>query len=158
MDISPHQAYRAKVIAKDALEGAEAKQYENLYHYAKTIREKYDGSCVKILGEAFQEGGLAHFKRMYVRYHAQKAGFLAGCRPIIGLDACHLKGRFGGQLIAAIARDGNNNMFPLAIAIVEQENKESWAWFMECFIEDFGNPRELGLVFVSDRQKVCFLC
>uniref|UniRef100_A0A2N9HEE9 Uncharacterized protein n=1 Tax=Fagus sylvatica TaxID=28930 RepID=A0A2N9HEE9_FAGSY len=30
-------------------------------------------------------------------------------------------GRFGGQLLAATARDGNDNIFPVAIAVVEQE-------------------------------------
>ena len=93
---------------------------------------------------------------MYIRYHAQKVGFLAGCRPIIGLDGCHLKGRFGGQLLAAIARDGNDNMFPVAFAIVEQETKDSWTWFMECFSYDFGDLS--NMVFVSDRQKVSIYC
>ena len=54
------------------------------------------------------------FKRMYIRYNAQKVGFLGGCRPIIGLDGCHLKGRFGGQILYAVARDANDNIFPVA--------------------------------------------
>ncbi|GKE21019.1 hypothetical protein Tco_1432531, partial [Tanacetum coccineum] len=32
-------------------------------------------------------------------------GFLAGFRPYIGLDACHLKGRFNGVLVAATGID-----------------------------------------------------
>ena len=60
-----------------------------------------------------------------MRYHAQKVGFLAGCRPIIGLDGYHLKGKFGGQLLAATARAGNDNIFPVAIAVVKQEYKDS---------------------------------
>ena len=31
---------------------------------------------------------------MYIRYNAQDVGFLGGCKPFIGLDGCHLKGRF----------------------------------------------------------------
>ena len=73
-----------------------------------------------------KDGGQTRFLRMYVRYHAQKVEFLAGCRSIIGLDGCHLKGRFGGQLLAATARDENDNIFPVAVAVVEQECKESW--------------------------------
>ena len=33
------------------------------------------------------------FMRIYVRYNAQKVGFLERCRPLIGIDGCHLKGK-----------------------------------------------------------------
>ena len=72
-----------------------------------------------------EDGGQLKFLRMYVRYHAQIVEFLAGYRPIIGLDGCHLKGRFGRQLLATTARDGNDNIFLVAAVVVEQECKES---------------------------------
>jgi len=154
VDISRMKAYRAKRKAQDKREGVEAEQYSKLRSWAETIRQENRGSCIKIHCETPEDGGPPRFKRIYVRFAAQKVGFLAGCRPIIGLDACHLKGRFGGQLIAALGRDGNDNMFPIAFAVVEQENKDSWTWFMECFSLDMGDPKEMGFVFVSDRQKV----
>ena len=68
---------------------------------------------------------------MYIRYNAQKVGFLEGCRPIIGLDGCHLKGRFGGKILSATTKDGNDNIFPVALAVAEQENRDSWVWFLQ---------------------------
>ena len=65
-----------------------------------------------------------------------------------------MKGRFGGQLLSATAKDGNDNIFPVAMAVIEQENKDSWTWFLEQFTDDIGRPEELNLVFISDRQKV----
>ena len=94
------------------------------------------------------------FKRIYIRYNAQKIGFLDGCRPFVGLDGCHLKGRFGGQLLFATAKNGNDNIFPVAMAVVVQKNKDSWIWFLEQFVDDIGRPEKLNLVFISDRQKV----
>uniref|UniRef100_A0A2N9HJM3 PB1-like domain-containing protein n=1 Tax=Fagus sylvatica TaxID=28930 RepID=A0A2N9HJM3_FAGSY len=85
------------------------------------IRKTNVGSKVYIKCDYSEDGGQPKFLRMYVRYHTQKVGFLAGCRPIIGLDSCHLKGRFGGQLLAATTRDGNDNIFPVAVVVVEQE-------------------------------------
>ena len=79
---------------------------------------------------------------------------MGGCRPIIGLDGCHLKERFGGQILSAIARDANDNIFPVAFAVVEQENKDSWVWFLQQFLDDIGNPKQLNLVFITDRQNV----
>ena len=64
-------------------------------------------------------------KRIYVRYNAQKVGFLVGCRPLVGLDGCHLKGKFGGHILSATIRDENDHIFPVALGLVEQENKDS---------------------------------
>ncbi|XP_058228013.1 uncharacterized protein LOC131336247 [Rhododendron vialii] len=60
------------------------------------------------------------FQRLFICFDAQAKGFLTGCRPFIGLDACFLKGHYGGQLMAAVGRDANNQMYTLCIAIVEK--------------------------------------
>ena len=41
----------------------------------------------------------------------------------------------------------------MAMAVVEQENKDNWIWFLEQFADNIGRPEELNLVFISDRQK-----
>ena len=83
------------------------------------------GSRMILQTEMENENAEPKFKRMYIRYNAQKVGFLGGYRPFIGLDGCHLKGRFGGQLLSATANDRNDNIFPVVMAVVEQENKDS---------------------------------
>ena len=50
---------------------------------------------------------------------ACKNGFKYGCRPIICLDACHLKGKYRGQLLCAIGKDGNEDMFPIQFAVAK---------------------------------------
>ena len=76
------------------------------------------------------------------------------CRPFVGLDGCHLKGKFGRHILSVTARDGNDNIFPVALGVVEQVNKDSWVWFLQTFVDEIGRPDELNLVFISDRQKV----
>lgn len=68
---------------------------------------------------------------MFVTYEAQVSGFLNGCRPFIQLDACFLKGPYGGQLLSAVASDGNDQIFPLTVVVAESENNSSWIWFLE---------------------------
>ena len=94
-----------------------------------------------------------------MRYNAQKVGFLGGggCKPLVGLDGCHFKGKFGGNILSAIARNGNENIFLVALGVIEQENKDSWVWFLQTFADDIGRSDELNLVFISDRQKVIHL-
>lgn len=65
-----------------------------------------------------------------------KAGWKAGCRPLIGLDGCFLKTVIGGQLLSAVGRDENNQMFPICYAVVESENTDSWRWFITLLKDD----------------------
>ena len=44
----------------------------------------------------------------------------------MGLDGCHLKGPYGGVLLGTIGMDANLQFFPLAYAIVEIEDSETW--------------------------------
>ncbi|CAN1140110.1 hypothetical protein LINPERHAP2_LOCUS11670 [Linum perenne] len=57
------------------------------------------------------------------------------------------------QLLAAIGVDGNENIFPIAWAVVERECENSWGWFMELLKGDLEIPNAPGWMFMSDRQK-----
>ncbi|KAL0415683.1 UNVERIFIED_CONTAM: hypothetical protein Slati_3400200 [Sesamum latifolium] len=74
-------------------------------------------------------------------------------KPIIGLDGCFLKGLYKGQLLAAIGRDPNENIYPIAFAFVEVEKFDSWLWFLRLLLRDIGSQEERGWAFISDRQK-----
>ena len=106
-------------MAFKTIHGAEEKQYERLWDYATAIMKLNVGSIVKI-----QIVNIV-FERMYVWLDACKRGFFAGCRPLIGIYGCHLKGTTGQQLLVAIGKDENDNIFSIAYAIVEIENKSS---------------------------------
>ena len=115
------------------------------------IRRTNVGSKVILQIEMENENAKPKFKRMYIRYNAQKVGFLGSCRPFVGLDGCHLKGRFSEQLLSATVKDENDNIFPVAITVVEQESKDNWIQFLEQFVDDIGGLEDLNLVFISDK-------
>ncbi|KAK9993015.1 hypothetical protein SO802_022718 [Lithocarpus litseifolius] len=153
VDLSISQVYRSRKTARGLITGNEEAQYGLLRDYAKMIRRTDVGSKVILQIEMENEDAEPKFKRIYIRYNAQKVSFLGGYRPFVGLDGCHLKGKFVGQLLSATAKDGNDNIFPVAMAVVEQKNKDNWIWFLEQFIDDIGRLEELNLVFISDKQK-----
>ena len=88
---------------------------------------------------------------------AIKMGFLKSYKPIIGLDGCLLKEMFRGQLLMAIAKDPNDQYFPLEIAIIELEINESWLWFFEILLRELGT-REDGCSYLTNRRYDVFLC
>ncbi|KAK4384334.1 hypothetical protein Sango_3071100 [Sesamum angolense] len=54
---------------------------------------------------------------------------------------------------AAEYRDGNDNMFPIAMAVVQSENRETWSWFVGELLDDIGGLGTSKWSFISDRQK-----
>ncbi|WOK97368.1 hypothetical protein Cni_G06076 [Canna indica] len=93
------------------------------------------------------------FQRLYNGFDALRKGFLQGCRPIIGFDGCFLKTFLGGQLLSAVGRDRNNQMFSIAWAVVEGENYESWSWLLGLLFDDLGIAQGYGIALISDQQK-----
>ncbi|XP_075663241.1 uncharacterized protein LOC142632788 [Castanea sativa] len=117
VDLSISQVYRSRKAARGLITGNKKAQYGLLRDYAEMIRMTDVGSKVSLLTEMENENAEPKFKRMYIRYNTQKVGFLGGCRPFVRLDGCRLKGRFGGQLLSATAKNGNDNIFPVAMAV-----------------------------------------
>lgn len=161
VQISRSKAYRAKRRALDMVEGSHKEQYAKLWDYSIELRRSNPGSTIKMDVRGFNVGDVEAeragvrknptFERLYICFGACKRGF-AACRPVIGIDGCHLKGPYGGILLTAVGRDPNEEYFPIAFAVVEAENKNSWAWFINLLLGDLGTSRRY--TFTSDQQKV----
>ncbi|XP_020967348.1 uncharacterized protein LOC110266726 [Arachis ipaensis] len=150
--INERKIYRSMKKAKERIEGSEIAQYARLRDYGNEILKTNPGSTVRIHTNPMPDSNPL-FLRIYVCFDACKKGFVGGCRPLIGLDGTFLRGYYGGQLLTAIGQDANNHIFPIAYAIVESENKESWKWFLEILQEDVGDFQVKGFNFMSDMQK-----
>ncbi|XP_072081100.1 uncharacterized protein [Arachis hypogaea] len=59
----------------------------------------------------------------------------------------------GGQLLTAIGWDPNDQMLPIAYAVVEAETKDSWTWFLSHLATDIGVEKMGRTTFMSDQQK-----
>jgi hypothetical protein len=65
------------------------------------------------------------FKRVFVALKPCIDGFLAGCRPFIGVDASLLHGKYTGQLASATGVDGHNWLYHIAYAIFDSEAEDN---------------------------------
>jgi len=139
IDVPVGRCWRAKKVALKAIYGSHSEQYRHARKYCAYV--KIRESC---------------FQRLYICLDVCKKGFKYGCRPVVCLDACHLKGEVRGQLLCAIGKDGNADMFPIAYAVAEVETRASWEWFLGLLIDDVyvGNGEGRGWTVISDRQKV----
>ncbi|XP_074324236.1 uncharacterized protein LOC141661151 [Apium graveolens] len=131
--ISKNQCWLTKKLALSKIKSEIGKQYKRLYDYEAEILRSNPGNTVKFGVEKNDSDNLGTFKRMYIYFTVVKEGFAQGCRKFIGLDGCFLKSFMKGELLAAIGRDGNNQMFPISWAIVDFESTEAKTSTLEEF-------------------------
>lgn len=68
-------------------------KHQNQYNYCRDYTVALKMWNTRSSAKIAKEGDF--FQRMYVCLKACKIGFLAGCRPVKSMDACHLKGPLG---------------------------------------------------------------
>jgi hypothetical protein len=108
---------KAKYAALEIIHGDEKLQYNSLWDYGEELRTRNPGTSFYLR----TVGNPGIFSTCYFSLDACKRGFLKGCRPVICLDGTHIKNKYGGQLLTAVAIDGNDAIFPIAMAVVEVE-------------------------------------
>ena len=73
------------------------------------------------------------------------------CLSILCIDGTFLTGRYKGTILTAIGVDCNKHVVPIAFAFVENENTESWYWFLKRVKIHVGAARP-GVCLISDRH------
>lgn len=119
------QAWRAKEIAREQLQGSYKEAFSQLPFFCQSIIETNPGSLAK-----FTTKEDSSFHRLFVSLHASISGFQQGCRPLLFLDSIPLNSKYQGMLLTATTVDGNDCIFPVAFAVVDDGTDDNWHWFL----------------------------
>ncbi|XP_039130931.1 uncharacterized protein LOC120267344 [Dioscorea cayenensis subsp. rotundata] len=147
--LSYKQAWLGKEVAKNVLHGSEVASYDLLMWYGKKVLVTNPSSV------AIVENDGSRFKRAFFGFKACVIGFKTGCRPLLYLDGTHLLGKYGGTLLGATGKDGNDGFFHVAFAIVDNETDANWTWFLSKLGDTIYDDDEYVkiITFISDRSK-----
>ena len=80
--------------AREIIYGKLDKQHHRLWDYCFMVRSTNVGNCLILMVERPMPQVPCRSQRLYFSLVAMKNGFVEWCRPIMGLDACFLKGMY----------------------------------------------------------------
>ncbi|KAL2930621.1 Antiviral helicase SKI2 [Bienertia sinuspersici] len=149
--ISRDVAYKVKYHAHKLLHGSMKDHYLKVGRYLKFMKQNSPDTKLVLVTD--QESRPEVFKRLFVCFDGVAKGWIEGCRKVLCVDACFLKTFLGGQLLAAIGRDGNDQMYPVAWAVVEGENNQSWEWFINKVKQSLQLNDGAGMAIISDEHQ-----
>ncbi|XP_023760142.1 uncharacterized protein LOC111908556 [Lactuca sativa] len=122
------QCRNARRYAFKEIEGTLKEQYAKTCSYGEELRRSNPVSTVKMDVDVMPDG-TTYFSKFYVCLKGVKDGWIQGCRRVIGLDGCFLKG------------------------ICRVESKETWKWFVDLLLDDIEMGSGNGLTLISGQHR-----
>ncbi|KAF6164596.1 hypothetical protein GIB67_032824 [Kingdonia uniflora] len=110
---SYYTAWNTRNMVMEKIVGSYDKGYVLCPELYVEIQKSNPGS----IATCSREDGNLKFTDMCISFKAALDGFSKGCKPILGLDGCFLKGKYGGQCLSIISLNTNNGLFPIAVFI-----------------------------------------
>ncbi|CAF2089602.1 uncharacterized protein LOC103875009 isoform X1 [Brassica rapa] len=140
------QAWRAKEIAREQLQGSYKEAYTQLPFLCEKIKETNPGSVATFVTKEDSS-----FHRLFISFYASISGFRQGSRPLLFLDSVVLNSKYQGVILVATAPDAEDGAFPVAFAVANTESEENWVWFLESLKSALADSRRI--TFVADFQN-----
>nr|GEZ48457.1 transposase, MuDR, MULE transposase domain protein [Tanacetum cinerariifolium] len=97
--------------------------FEMLPYYCYNLEKKNEGTVTRIKTD---DNGV--FEMLFIAIGASIHTFLNYLRPVLNIDATHLKGLYKGTNLVVVAMDGNNQIVPIAFGICKEETGPCWSW------------------------------
>ncbi|KAF6175858.1 hypothetical protein GIB67_003346 [Kingdonia uniflora] len=148
VNINYYTAWNAKTICVERIIGCFDEGYSIMQELCRQVLLSNPGS----IGKCGCDPHTKMWTGTCITFKASLDGFVQGCRPIVGLDGCFLKGKYGGQYLAIVSLDGNNGLFPVAFYLCRSECTKTWTTFLK-MLAPFLTMHPSNLTFISDRWK-----
>lgn len=148
--ISYKQGHTGCKRGTEATRGTTDESYQHLVSYSYVLEHNNPGTVTCIETNSMNE-----FVYYFMALGVCLDGFKNFSGTAISFDGTHLIGERAGVLLSAIGLDSNEEIYPVALGIVDSENDDSWDWFIKKLFDALGSEylkKNPELVVVSDRS------
>ncbi|XP_040364500.1 uncharacterized protein LOC112171413 [Rosa chinensis] len=147
LDVSYRTAWYGKELARKVVHGHDGDSYSQLLWYHDAILSSNPGSYCILETDSLSN----RFERFFICFSGCIEGFKS-CIPLLFVDAAHLKSKYNGYMLCATGKNGNQEFFPFAFAVVDSENHDNWDWFFD-HLYNILSPQGRNVTFVTDRHS-----
>ncbi|XP_052114264.1 uncharacterized protein LOC107479457 [Arachis duranensis] len=152
--ISYRKAWLAKQKSVEKIFGGWEASYEALPIWFEAMCAKESSAAVHFETMPCYQGdelvpNIRVLHRVFWSYYPCIRAFRY-CKPVVQVDGTHLYGKYKGCLLVAVSQDGNNNIVPIAFAIVESETSDACYFFLSNLRRHVVTRDGVGLI--SDRH------
>ncbi|GMF50841.1 unnamed protein product [Phytophthora fragariaefolia] len=125
--ISARKAYRVRDRLLRLAAGQFAKGFQRLESLLRGFQSKNGGAHVAFEADAPS----STFKRAFLAHPFAKGYQERGLLPVFGLETAPLVSmNYRGQMFALLAKDGNDEVIPLCVAVAPQADVDNLNWFL----------------------------
>jgi len=154
-------AWRALNQTSSSQQIAAAKNFQAIIPFMNKLAAENPGSVIGYERDDEKRLNQVYFFPKFMN------NILQFVRPVISLDAAHLKSAYKGTLFVASVLSGANDVYPIGFMISNgNEDRQSWTTFLQLLKEAFptiieqgynnhngGEEIEFPFIFISDRDK-----
>ncbi|PWA79213.1 transposase, MuDR, MULE transposase domain protein [Artemisia annua] len=146
IDLSYKRVWGGRNLSFELLNGKPEDSFAQLPYYCHNLKLANPGTVTHI-----ETDDAGRFKLVFIAFGVAIRSFIAFMRPLLIIDAAHLKGKYKGTNLLAVGMDGNNQIIPIATGVCQGETGESWTLFLRKLKECIGVVP--GLAIISDRHQ-----
>ncbi|XP_025680111.1 uncharacterized protein [Arachis hypogaea] len=127
--MSYRKVWTAKQKAIAQIYGDWEESYNKVPKLLQALQSYFPGTICDLCVKPFYDGHLlvcdcSMFDKVFWSFPSCVEVF-KNYKPFVSIDDMHLYGRYGGVLLIVVPQDRNNNILPIAFAIMESESTES---------------------------------
>ncbi|KAL2243865.1 UNVERIFIED_CONTAM: hypothetical protein Sindi_0504500 [Sesamum indicum] len=150
-DIAYQKAWYSLKMAREMVYGTWESSVQKLPKYLGALQKYNPGTIVEWQHKA-RDTSTGAYVIGYVFWAFKPCieGF-QHCRNLISVDGTHLYTKYKHKMLIAAAMDGNQQVLPLAFAVVDEESLLSWKWFLRQLSRHIIRGRR-GICLISDRH------
>ncbi|KAL0312508.1 UNVERIFIED_CONTAM: hypothetical protein Sradi_5650100 [Sesamum radiatum] len=150
-EIPYHKAWQALKAAREQIYGTWESSVQKLPRYMSALQKWNPGTVVEWYHLDTDRPGLHMLNYVFWAFRPCIQGFRY-CRNVISVDGTHLYTRYKHKLLVAVTLDANNQVLPLAFALVDEETLASWTWFLQMLARHFLPNEDDRVCLISDRH------
>ncbi|KAK4396846.1 hypothetical protein Sango_1521200 [Sesamum angolense] len=151
-EISYHKAWQSLKAAREQVYGTWESSVKKLPRFMAFLQKLNPGTVVEWLNLDTDRPGVQMLHYVFWAFRPCIEGFRS-CRNVISVDGTHLYTKYKHKLLVAVTLDANQQVLPLAFALVDEESLASWRWFLQMLAKHLLPNDDDRVCLISDRHS-----